>query len=98
MTRMRVAGNGIALILLAVLFSPASPAAARGAAPQEQKPAYTIAEYNAYQAARTEKDPQAQIKLLDDFVNKFPEFLSAALHLPAVLSRLQSAEELSQGD
>ncbi len=72
MTRMRVAGNGIALILLAVLFSPASPAAARGAAPQEQKPAYTIAEYNAYQAARTEKDPQAQIKLLDDFVNKFP--------------------------
>lgn len=72
MTRTWVAGNGIALFLLALLLSPAPPVAAQAAAQQEQKPAYTIAEYNAYQAARTEKDPQAQIKLLDDFVTKFP--------------------------
>jgi tetratricopeptide (TPR) repeat protein len=37
-----------------------------------QQPAYTIPEYNAFQAANAEKDPQAQIKLLDDFVAKFP--------------------------
>jgi hypothetical protein len=33
---------------------------------------YTMAEYNAYQAAAAEKNPAAQIKLLDDFVSKYP--------------------------
>ncbi len=33
---------------------------------------YTMAEYNAYQAAAAEKNPAAQIKLLDDFVTKYP--------------------------
>src|ERR1700736_751708 len=33
---------------------------------------YTMAEYNAYQAAANEKNPQQQIKLLDDFVSKYP--------------------------
>src|SRR4029077_16020948 len=33
---------------------------------------YTIPEYNAFQAANAEKDPQARLKLLDDFVAKFP--------------------------
>jgi tetratricopeptide (TPR) repeat protein len=52
-------------------------AAATWAAPQEQqqqqaKPNYTLAEYNAYQDAHGEKDPQAKIKKLDDFVMKFP--------------------------
>jgi tetratricopeptide (TPR) repeat protein len=43
------------------------------AAPQGQKkPAYTLAEYNAYQAAHNEKDPQAKVKQLDDFVAKYP--------------------------
>ena len=46
------------------------------AAPQEQqqqaKPNYTLAEYNAYQAAHNEKDPQMKIKALDDFVMKYP--------------------------
>lgn len=44
------------------------------AAPQEAaaKPAYTLAEYNAYQAAHGEKDPQAKVKALDDFVSKYP--------------------------
>ncbi len=35
-------------------------------------PKYTMAEYNAYQAAAAEKTPAAQIKLLDDFVAKYP--------------------------
>jgi tetratricopeptide (TPR) repeat protein len=51
----------------------ARPAAARPQAAQDQaKPTYTIPEYNAFQAANAEKDPQARLKLLDDFVAKFP--------------------------
>lgn len=44
------------------------------AAPQDaqQKPAYTLAEYNAYKAADAEQNPQAKIKLLDDFVKQYP--------------------------
>ena len=42
------------------------------AAQDQQKPSYTIPEYNAFQAANAEKDPAAKIKLLDDFVGKFP--------------------------
>jgi tetratricopeptide (TPR) repeat protein len=43
------------------------------AAPQDQaKPAYTLPEYNAYQAAHNEKDPANKIKLLDDFVAHYP--------------------------
>src|SRR5258706_14765899 len=44
------------------------------AAPQDaqQKPAYTMAEYNAYQAADKETNPQQKIKLLDDFVKQYP--------------------------
>ncbi len=52
-----------------------SAAAATWAAPQDQqqqaKPNYTLAEYNAYQDAHNEKDPQAKIKKLDDFVAKY---------------------------
>ena len=33
---------------------------------------YTMAEYNAEQAAAAEKNPAAQLKLLDDFVAKYP--------------------------
>ncbi len=33
---------------------------------------YTMAEYNSYQAAAAEKNPVAQIKLLDDFLAKYP--------------------------
>jgi hypothetical protein len=45
-------------------------AAGGGAAAPQQK--YTVAEYNAYTAAANEKNPQAQLKLLDDFVAKYP--------------------------
>jgi len=62
------------LLLLAAIFlsctpsAPAQDAAAAGAA----QPKYTMAEYNSYQAAAAEKNPAAQIKLLDDFVAKYP--------------------------
>jgi len=45
----------------------AQDAAAGGASQQK----YTMAEYNAYQAAAAEKNPAAQVKLLDDFVAKY---------------------------
>jgi tetratricopeptide (TPR) repeat protein len=64
----------VALIAAAWIIGAA---AATWAAPQEQqqqqaKPNYTLAEYNAYQAAHNEKDPQMKLKDLDDFVMKFP--------------------------
>ena len=60
----------VAFIAAALVISAA---AATWAAPQEQqqKPNYTLAEYNAYQDAHNEKDPQAKVKKLDDFVMKF---------------------------
>lgn len=61
-------------ILAAALM--ATSAAATWAVPQDQqqqaKPNYTLAEYNAYQAAHGEKDPQMKLKDLDDFVSKYP--------------------------
>ena len=60
----------VAFIAAALVISAA---AVTWAAPQEQqqKPNYTLAEYNAYMDAHNEKDPQAKIKKLDDFVMKF---------------------------
>ena len=44
------------------------------AAPQDeqQKPAYTLPEFNAYTAADAEQNPQQKIKQLDDFVKQYP--------------------------
>jgi hypothetical protein len=39
---------------------------------QQQKPTYTLAEYNAYKAADAEQNPQQKIKQLDDFVAQHP--------------------------
>lgn len=39
---------------------------------QQGQTSYTLPEYNAEQAAANEKDPQAQIKLLDAFVAQYP--------------------------
>jgi len=67
--------NLTAVILTAAVWMAgfARPVAAQAAAAQDQqKPAYTIPEYNAFQAANAEKDPTAKLKLLDDFVSKFP--------------------------
>lgn len=59
----------IFLITLGIMLMPARPAIAQ--ATSSQTP-YTIPEYNAYQAAHAETNPQNQVKLLDDFVAKFP--------------------------
>jgi tetratricopeptide (TPR) repeat protein len=58
-----------ALGLSCIPSAPAQDAAAAGGAKQQP---YTMAEYNSYQAAAAEKNPAAQIKLLDDFVAKYP--------------------------
>ena len=51
--------------------APAGQApAGQDAAAGQQK--YTMAEYNAYQACANEKNPQQQVKCLDDFVAKYP--------------------------
>jgi tetratricopeptide (TPR) repeat protein len=55
----------LALTLAGGLFSVAR---AQDAAKQP----YTMAEYNAYQAAVSEKNPAQQIRQLDDFVLKYP--------------------------
>jgi tetratricopeptide (TPR) repeat protein len=63
------------LLLLAALCLSCSPNAAAqdaSAAGGAKQPPYTMAEYNSFQAANAEKNPAAQIKLLDDFVAKYP--------------------------
>jgi tetratricopeptide (TPR) repeat protein len=40
---------------------------------EAQQTPYTRAEYDAFQAAASEQNPQQKIRLLDDFVGKFPE-------------------------
>lgn len=65
------------LAVLAVLVLPGlcvRPAAAQDAQQSQANQAapYTMPEYNAYQAAANEKDAKQRIKLLDDFVAKFP--------------------------
>ena len=42
-------------------------------AAQDRGPTYTRAEYTAYNAAHSEANPQNKIKLLDDFVAKYPD-------------------------
>jgi len=48
----------------------AAPAAGQDAGAAKQP--YTMAEYNAYQAAAADKNPTSQVKELDDFVAKYP--------------------------
>jgi len=72
MIRMRVATKGILFTALILVCLPAPPAAARGLQQDQGKTSYTIPEYNAFQAARAETNAQNRIKLLDDFVAKFP--------------------------
>ncbi len=63
---------GVGLLSVALVIGALAPPARAMPQEQQQKPAYTLAEYNAYQAAANEKNPQQRIKLLDDFVAKFP--------------------------
>ncbi len=64
--------TGAELLLFLLLVCALVPTAS--AAPQQpQAPTYTMAEYNAYQAAANEKNPQQRIALLEDFVAKYPK-------------------------
>ncbi len=61
--------------LLWIALGMGSGAAKLWAVPQaaeQAKPAYSLAEYNQYQAADKETNPQQKIKLLDDFVKAYP--------------------------
>jgi tetratricopeptide (TPR) repeat protein len=65
--------KGILLVALVLFCAPARPVAAFDQQQDAGKPTpYTIPEYNAFQAARAETNPQNRVKLLDDFVSKFP--------------------------
>src|ERR1700724_3498521 len=70
----RVPGPAIvaALFLVSGGASNALAQAPAGQGAGAGKQQYTMAEYNAYQAAAAEKNPTQQIKLLDDFVAKYP--------------------------
>lgn len=70
----RMAGLAI-FAALCLMISGASNALAQAPAGQDAgagKQQYTMAEYNAYQAAAAERNPAQQIKLLDDFASKYP--------------------------
>src|SRR3984893_147833 len=73
----RVAGLAIAAALCLVVGSALprmslAQAPAGGQDASGAKPQYTMAEYNAYTAAQSTKDPTQQIMQLDDFVSKYP--------------------------
>lgn len=72
MIRMRFATKGILFTALVLFCIAALPATVRGQQADQGKTSYTIPEYNAFQAARAETNAQNRIKLLDDFVSKFP--------------------------
>jgi hypothetical protein len=50
----------------------AAPQAAQAAQGQQAKPAYTLAEYNAYKEADAEQNPQQKVAKLDAFVKQYP--------------------------
>jgi len=66
--------SGLAILFAALFLATlnARPAGAQQAAQGNAAPSYSLPEYNALQAAQAEKDPAAQIKLLDAFVAQYP--------------------------
>ena len=87
--------SGLALTLALVVSMAGLATAARAQQGQQKKPTYTLAEYNAYQAAAKETNPQQRVKLLDDFVSKFPK----STLLPYVYqSYYQTYNQLKQYD
>jgi len=64
--------TAMAASLAVLLGIPGARAVTATAAEPQGQPKYTRAEYDAYQAAAAEKNLQQKIKLLDDFVAKYP--------------------------
>src|SRR5258708_3721695 len=62
--------------VMAAVPQGAAPGAAAGTAPAQGTAAapsgYTLPEYNMYNAAHTDANPANKIKLLDEFVAKYP--------------------------
>ena len=67
-----VTGAGLLWIALGMGSGAGKLWAAQPAAQDQAKPAYTLAEYNQYQAADKETNPQTKVKALDDFVKAYP--------------------------
>src|SRR5580765_3263458 len=75
MNRTRIVAGLAIIAALCLAISGASIALAQAPAGQDAgagQQKYTMAEYNSYQACAAEKNPQAQVKCLDDFVAKYP--------------------------
>lgn len=70
MRKMTRSGLALTLVLGLSLAGLATAARAQG---QQKAPPWTYAEYNAYQAATNEKNGAQRVKMLDDFVAKFPK-------------------------
>lgn len=71
MMRKCIAAYGITLMLGVMLALASPPAAAQ--TQQAANPPYSLAEYNAYQGAAGQTNPQAKLLSCDDFVAKFPK-------------------------
>src|SRR5450756_370048 len=67
-----VTGAGLLWIVLAMGSGAGKLWAAPQAATDQAKPGYSLAEYNQYQAADKETNPQLKVKALDDFVKAYP--------------------------
>src|SRR5215472_1686293 len=67
-----VTGAGLVWIALGMGTGAGKLGAAVQAAQDQSKPGYSLAEYNQYQAADKEQNPQQKIKALDDFVKAYP--------------------------
>lgn len=65
-------GAGLLWIALGMGTGAVKLSAAVQAAQDQSKPGYTLAEYNQYQAAAKETNPQQKVKMLDDFVKAYP--------------------------
>ena len=96
--RARVGLIGLAVAGFIGGVAASAAAQAPQQAPADQKPAYTLAEYNAYKQAADEPNAGQRIKDLDDFVSKFLNVRASPLRLPHLLSGVQRTEELSEGD
>ena len=73
---MKTMRNRIAALTISLVLTGCAPPVRAAAVPEQpqaaQKPAYTRAEYDAYQAAAAETNPQQKLKMLDDYVAKYP--------------------------
>jgi tetratricopeptide (TPR) repeat protein len=63
---------GAIFAIVGLLCLTAQPAPAQDQSDQNKAPAYTMPEYNGFQACHAETNAQMRVKCLDDFVAKFP--------------------------